>query len=228
MKSMANRFRNGVFAAFFVAMAFYLLCYLFLAVSSGPYSSSGRMDAETVMRLSGAGAPVLRIMLSALGSAMAAVFLFASIRLSRRSSGIIALAFTLLLTGVQVLPSLVIMETIRAYSILPLLLSEFSLLTTALLYWLLTPWLARRTNEPLSLAIVLLLNGVLSFVFLALVSVLLPLQNLATFGALCWTAFKGSVSALLQHAVIVLPVYALLYGIFRPKKAPSPEGLDNG
>lgn len=228
MKSMANRFRNGVFAAFFVAVAFYLLCYLFLAVSSGPYSSSGRMNAETVMRLSGTGAPVLRVVLSALSSAMAAVFLFASIRLSRRSSGIIALAFTLLLTGVQVLPSLVIMETIRAYLILPLLLSEFSLLTTALLYWLLTPWLARRTNEPFSLVIVLLLNGALSFVFSALVSVLLPVQNLGAFGALCWTAFKGAVPALIRHIVVVFPVYALLYRVFQRKKGDSPEALDNG
>lgn len=230
MKSMAgNRLRNGVFAAFFLLLAVYLGCYFLLAVTSGPYQSTDRMDAETAMRFGHAVTPLLRIVLTVLGSAITAVFLFAAVRLSRGASGILALVYTLILTGVVTLPSLIILRTINSSFVS--LLSILDILSTALLCWLLTPWLARRINEPVSILIVLILNSALSCIFAVSVTIRWnwPLvQNLAgTFGGMVWTAFKSSVQTLFPQASVIFLVYALLYWIFRPKKA-SPEGLDNG
>ena len=221
MKSMADsRLRNGVFAAFFLLLAVYLACYFLLAVTSGPYQSTDRMDAETVMRLAGVAVPVLRIILAGSGFAITAVFLFAAVRLSRRASGILALAYTLFMFGTAILPSLITMNAVHSYFVPYLLLSMFGILSASLLYWLLTPWLARRINEPVSMLLVLLLSRALSLVLLFLSD-----QSKAlSIGIVGWAFAKEFV----VEASVIFLIYALLYWIFRPKKVSLSEGLDNG
>lgn len=221
MKSMAgNRLRNGVFAAFFLLLAVYLGCYFLLLVTSGPYQPTDRMDAETAMRLASVAVPILRIILAGSGFAMTAVFLFAAMRLSRRVSGILALAYTLFKFGTAILPSLITINAVHSYFVPFLPLSMLSILSASLLYWLLTPWLAGWINEPVSMLLVLLLSRALSLVIL-----FLPDESKAlSVGIVGWAFAKEFV----VEASVIFLVYALLRWIFRSKKVSSSEGLDNG